>query len=115
MTVKETDGVKYIHANGVETPYVGELSLERMKKYIKCDLVEYCLTNDGDMMVIDESGKLDPRKPLNLTATYLYEYSRKKNGRYVDYIVGCVVLIPAEVFKAWDNENEEQWEDDECE
>lgn len=115
MTVKETDGVKYIHANGVEIPYVGVLSLDTIKKTIKCDMAEFCLTNDGDTMVIDESGKMDPTKALNLTATYLYKYSRSKNGRYVDYIVGSVVLIPAEVMKAWDNENEEQWEDDECE
>jgi hypothetical protein len=50
--------------------------------------IEVGRTTDGRYLVLDEEGKMEhKRKPLNITATKLYQYGRH------DPIVGDVVII----------------------
>jgi len=57
--------------NGIEPDNGTDFTLEEMYEWVNTDIVEFVTLNDGQMMIIDEEGKLKGRK-INEHATRLY-------------------------------------------
>lgn len=106
MEVKKEDGVLLIYCNNVIKQYEGELSLESLHRELGCDVIEFCESICGGILVIDEEGKCT-NKMVNSRATALYKYSFGSNGKLFDIIVGDALYIPRSIFVKWDNEQEE--------
>lgn len=95
MEAKKEDGVVILHADGTKERYVGEMSLKEFYRLLDCDLVVYCETRGGNVLIIDEEGKFKGLAQ-NAVATSLYypEY---------DFIVGDAIYVPRNVFREWQN------------
>lgn len=69
-----------------------DFSLEELYELIECELVEVGRTNDNNLLIFDEEGKLK-NKTINIIAISVYKHASH------DCIVGKVVLCPKSMFK----------------
>lgn len=106
MIVEEKDGVCVLRVGGKVEPFTGELTLERIKKAIGCEVAEFCDANPTGLLIIDDSGKLTG-KEFNSRATRFYKYALTRNGVLADFIVGDALLMPKRVQEAWYAEDSE--------
>lgn len=85
----------------------GDFDFSVARSLIEADLLEFCETTNGDIMLIDEEGKL-MGKEMNHHATRLYKYAVDKRGNQIDWIAGIAILVPREIFdKLVDEDNDE--------
>lgn len=103
--MKEPRTPKILFSDGNIEEYEGEIKLNAMKEAIGIEYAEFCETNEGGILIIDDSGKLKGL-PLNVHATIWYKYARNKAGAVIDPIVGDVVYLPKDVKESWFEEAE---------
>lgn len=106
MIVGHGSAVKVLRENGGVETFIGDLTVDAVKHVIDADLLEACETHKGNVMLIDEEGKLKG-KGMNLTASMLYKYGYTKEGHFLDHIVGDVVLVPRRVWEMLNGEDDE--------
>ncbi len=78
----DVDGVKksVLPANG------NDFTLAELYHHLDCTTIEVVRTIDGNIMIIDEEGKLKPDNKINVKATLLYSKG------FIDQIVGKAIV-----------------------
>lgn len=91
----------------------GSLTIENVKKLIDADLIEFCQSKTGGMLLIDESGKLKGKKE-NIAATIDYKYNQTIDDEdgsqhlvIFDSIVGDVVWLSKMAWQLLDSEEDD--------
>lgn len=89
--IKDTSGSDTETIEEIFPKNGSKFTLEEVYKYIDCDQVQLVYLHSGDIMLVDEEGKLK-NKPLNKVATIYY-------GNTMDHIVGKVIVCHPSMFK----------------
>lgn len=78
----DVDGVKksVLPANG------NDFTLAELHNHLDCTITQVVRTIDGNIMIVDGVGKLNPNKKVNVKATLLYSKG------FIDQIVGKALV-----------------------
>lgn len=112
MVITRKDGVMLLTPLRIDAPIVleGYFDFTVARSLIEAELLEFCETRNGDIMLIDEEGRLKG-KEINNPATSFYKYAFDKKGNQLDYIVGKAIIVPRKIFEKLVNEDNDEEED----
>lgn len=113
MVITKFDGVRLltpcgegVRING-NTPLEGHFDFSVARSLLGADLLEFCETKKGNILLVDEEGKLKSNKKNDI-ATRCYKYAVDKDGNQIDWIVGRAIFVPRAIFgKLVDEDNDE--------